>query len=236
MSVTVMTTFSEQNYNDYAKYFLASAFAYLKKDITVRLYTDVPYKNLPENYENYILEDVCPNLVAFKNKNKSKPAGKKSFLKDAVRFAHKSYAIIHASKTVNTKRLVWLDADTEILKKLDKSYFQNHLPKGKFVAYLGREKKYTETGYLQFKLNKKHDKFFDKWQWYYDSNEIYNLRGQLDCHVFDKCMEDLKIDGHNLSPNLLKRHFDTTFKNHMCHYKGDDKQNRDYNFSKAKQR
>ena len=235
MSLTIITTFSEKNYDDYAKYFLSSAYAYLK-NVNVRLYTDVPYENLPENFENFILEDACPELVQFKKRNSSKkiPSGKRGFIQDAVRFAHKSYAIIHASRTVNTKRLVWLDADTEILKTLDHNYFKSHLPKGNFVAYLGREKKYSETGYLQFYLNKKSYKFFDKWQWYYDTDRIYNLPGQLDCHVFDACLNELNFVGHNLSPNISKRHFDITFKNYMCHYKGNDKENRNFYFKKAK--
>lgn len=238
MSVTVITTFSEKNYNDYAKFFLRSAMAYIKPDVTFRLYTDVPYKNLPNNFENYILEECCPKLREFKKRNSSRkiPNSTKGFIKDAVRFSHKSHAIIHASRTIQTKRLVWLDADTEILQPLNKDYFRSHLPKGYFVSYLGRENKYSETGYLQFLLSKKSHKFFDKWEWFYDTDEIYNLKGQLDCHVFDACLQlHPKLKGFNISPpDIQKRHFDNAFKKFMCHYKGDNKESRDIYYNMAK--
>jgi len=235
MSITIVCTFSENNYNEYAKYFLESATKYIAKDITVRLYTDEEYTELPSNFENYILEDTCLDLVDFKKRNAHKtPSGKKAFMQDAIRFAHKSYAIIHASRTVNTDKLIWLDADTEILQPLSEKWFDSHLPKKHFVAYLGRKNKYSETGYLQFYL-KKGKQFFDKWQWYYDSDEIYNLKAQLDCHVFDACLEHFpNLLRHNISPDWTnKRHFDLAFEKYMCHYKGSDKEKRDIYWYRA---
>ena len=68
-----------------------------------------------------------------------------------------------------------------------------------------------------------------------DWDEIYNLKGQLDCHVFDECLNLIKDNKKlNLSPELSKRHFDLTFAGYMCHYKGNDKQARNFNYSRAK--
>jgi len=230
MSVTLVSTFSENNYKDYAKYFLRSAAAYIKKDIKVRIYTDVEYTGLPTHFENYVLKDSIPELQEFKKRNKHRPVpqGTKGFIKDAVKFSHKSYTIIHASRTVDTKRLIWLDADTEFKTYVDKKYLGSKLPKGYFVSYLGREDKYTETGFLQFFLNRKSRHFFNKWQWYYDTDEIYNLDGQLDCHVFDACLKDFpQLARFNLSPkNAVKNHFNIAFNKYMQHYKGSDKQKR----------
>ena len=107
-------------------------------------------------------------------------------------------------------------------------YLGSKLPKGYFVSYLGREDKYTETGFLQFFLNRKSRHFFNKWQWYYDTDEIYNLDGQLDCHVFDACLKDFpQLARFNLSPkNAVKNHFNIAFNKYMQHYKGSDKQKR----------
>ena len=235
MSITIVSTWSEKNYQEYAKYFLESAKKYISEDINVWVYTDVPYTDLPGHFVNLPLEASCPDLVDFKRRNEhKKPTGKKAFMRDAVRFAHKSYAIIHASRTVNTDQLIWLDADTEILCPLTTDWFKSFLPKKYFCAYLGRDNKYSETGYLQFNL-KKAKSFFDKWDWYYKSDEIYNLRAQLDCHVFDACLEHFpKLNGYNISPPWTqKRHFDIAFEKYMCHYKGSDKEKRDIYFWKA---
>jgi hypothetical protein len=80
--------------------------------------------------------------------------------------------------------------------------------------------------------------FFNKWEWYYNTDEIYNLPAQLDCHVFDAVKDEFidknLIKGQNISPlNIGKGHFDIRFKNFMCHYKGDRKEDRDTYFKKA---
>lgn len=241
MSTTIITTFSDKNYNDYAKYFMASLEKFLDPNVNVLIYTDSPLFDNQDNWKNVILPDRCPELVSFKERNKNKPVpeGSKGFLYDAVRFSHKSYCIVDASRTVNSDYMIWLDADTEILAPISEEYLTSHLPQGKFVSYLGRPDRYTETGWLSFDLTNQYSKeFFDLWEWYYNTDEIYNLTAQLDCHVFDAVREKLekenKIQGENISPaNTGKAHFDLRFSKHMCHYKGDRKENRDLYFKKA---
>jgi hypothetical protein len=241
MSITIITTFSDKNYNDYAKYFMASLEKYLDPEVNVLIYTDSLLFADQENWKNVILADRCPNLIKFKQRNKDKiiPSGSKGFMFDAVRFSHKSYCIIDASRTVSTDYMIWLDADTEILAPISKEYLISHLPDKKFVSYLGRPDRYTETGWLSFDLRNQYSKdFFDLWEWYYNTDEIYNLPAQLDCHVFDACREKLenenKIVGENISPpGTGKAHFDLRFAKYMCHYKGERKENRDLYFKKA---
>lgn len=244
MSTTLITTFSDKGYNTYAKYFMNSLLKYLDDKVKVVVYTDTPKFEATGNWSNPNLADCCPGLVEFKKRNAHKPVpeGTKGFMKDAIRFSHKSYCIIHAARNCTTDQLIWLDADTEILKPLSESYLRSHLPEGKFVSYLGRPDRYTETGWLQFDMTKKYaQEFFDLWEWYYTTDEVYNLDGQLDCHVFDACRERLELQGKLLGesispPNTGKAHFDLRFASYMCHYKGERKQNRDVYFTKALQK
>lgn len=241
MTITITTTFSEKNYKDYAHYFMASLEKYLDDNIKVTVYTDSPLFENTDNWTNLILANESPNLVQFKSRNASRyvPEGTKGFLFDAVRFSHKSYCIIDSARKCTTDKLIWLDADTEILSKISEDYLNSHLTNGNFVSYLGRPDRYTETGWLAFDMNNIHaSRFFDRWEWYYNTDEIYKLPAQLDCHVFDAVKDEFiangLITGENISPpNIGKAHFDTRFKNHMCHYKGDRKENRDLYFSKA---
>ena len=241
MTITITTTFSDKNYKDYAHYFMASLEKYLDDNIKVVVYTDSPLFESTDNWTNLILGDESPNLVQFKKRNSSRyvPEGTKGFLFDAVRFSHKSYCIIDAARKCTTDKLIWLDADTEILSKISEDYLNLHLSNGNFVSYLGRPDRYTETGWLAFDMTHPHAKsFFDKWEWYYNTDEIYKLPAQLDCHVFDAVKDEFitngTIIGENISPpNVGKAHFDIRFKNYMCHYKGDRKENRDIYFNKA---
>jgi hypothetical protein len=241
MTTTIITTFSNKNYSDYANYFMASLEKYLDKNVNVLVYTDSPLFDNQENWTNVILADECPNLVEFKKRNGHKPVptGAKGFMFDAVRFSHKSFCIVDASRKIQSDRMIWLDADTEILSPISEDYLRSHLDDGKFVSYLGRDDRYTETGWLSFDLSQSSStEFFDLWEWYYNTDEIYKLSGQLDCHVFDATREKLeaenKIQGQSISPpNVGKAHFDLRFKNYMCHYKGERKEKRDVYFAKA---
>ena len=226
-TATLITTFSDKNYDEYAKFFLESLVKNLDPSINVIIYTDSPKKLPHKNWTNLILEESCPKLTEFKNRNKDKP--RDNFLHDAVRFSHKSYAIVHASKICDTDQLIWLDADTQILSYLTNDYVTNHLPKEKFCSYLGRHPMYTETGWLSFDMrNKNAVEFFDLWESYYDNDTIYDLEAQLDCHVFDAVRETLekenKIDCYNISPDTGKGHFNVRFKGYLYHFKGDRKE------------
>lgn len=242
MKITIVSTFGPKHYKTYARYFVESLKQYLDNSIDVVLYTDTPLSFYQSNFSNKILNDCCPNLVEFKTRNQHKevPTGTKGWLKDAVRFSHKSYCIIHASRTIKTDLLIWLDADTEIIAPITSEYIKEKLSKDNFVSYLGRPGRYSETGWLAFDLrNKHHTKFFNKWEWYYNTDEIYNLPAQLDCHVFDAVREEFenkgKITSQNISPSNLKtQHFDRAFIGKMTHYKGDKKENRDANLKIAK--
>lgn len=241
MTITITTTFSEKNYKDYAHYFMASLEKYLDHNVKVDVYTDSPLFDSTDNWYNLILPDRCPNLVEFKKRNSTRyvPEGTKGFLFDAVRFSHKSYCIIDAARNCTTNKLIWLDADTEILAPITEEYLNSHLDTENFVSYLGRPDRYTETGWLSFDMTNTYAQdFFNKWEWYYNTDEIYNLPAQLDCHVFDAVKDEFieknLIIGQNISPpNVGKAHFDTRFKNYMCHYKGNRKESRDVYFIKA---
>lgn len=229
MKIGIVTTFSDKGFEEYGKYFVESCKKFINKDIKIFFYID--NVNIPSE-SNFIirkLEKSIPDLTIFKERNKHKIPG--NFLHDAVRFSHKSYCIYHAANNSNVDILIWLDSDTEILQNIDKSYLIKFIPQGIFSSYLGREN-YTETGFLAFDLRNLYCKeYFDLFKWYYDSDEIYNLQGQLDCHVYDatriKLEKENKIQNYNLSPSgATKNHFNLVFEGYMKHYKGYRKEKR----------
>jgi hypothetical protein len=239
MKIGIVTTFSDKGYDEYGKYFVESCKKFIDKNIKLYFYIDNVHINAESNFVIRKLEESIPDLTVFKNKNKDRVPDK--FLYDAVRFSHKSYCIYHAANNSDVDILIWLDSDTEIYDYVDASYLLKFLPEGKFTSYLGRPD-YSETGFLAFDLRNPHCKeYFDLFKWYYDSNEIYNLKGQLDCHVYDaarvKLEEAGKIDNHSLSPpGVSKHHFNHVFDGYMIHYKGDRKENRDKQIAKALKR
>jgi hypothetical protein len=238
MKTAIVTTFSDKGFQEYGHWFVDSVAKFLDSDLQVYIYVDSvnPRTDIP-NLTVRRLEPSVPDLTAFKARHRDRPVAK--FLYDGVRFSHKSYCIWHCATNCDADRLIWIDSDTEILASITAQWLNGFLPNDKFVGYLGREGRYTETGFLIFDLKQPHAReFFDRWKHYYDSDEIWNLSGQLDCHVFDACLEEFqsagKLQGHDLCGDVVKKsHFNTVFTGYLVHYKGDDKQNRDKHYSKA---
>jgi hypothetical protein len=236
MKIGIVSTFSEQVYMDYAEHFVDSLKNNLDKSIEIFLYVDNVSIKTGSNINILNLEQSVPDLVNFKIRNKDKTFG--DFLRDAVRFSHKSYAIWHAAMNSKVDILIWLDADTEIIKAVSSDYLKSFLPDNYFTSYLGRDKGYTETGFIAFDL--RHpctNEFFDIFKNYYDSDKIYTLKEYTDCHVFDATRKELenlkKITGYNLTPGNIKNPFNNTFKGYMVHLKGGKKDQREKIISKS---
>jgi hypothetical protein len=239
MKIGIVTTFSDHGYEQYGKNFIQSCKKFLDKDITLYLYIDNANIEQQENIIIKNLESSIPELTNFKKRNSNKKP--ETFLQDAVRFSHKSYCIYHASKNTNVDLLFWLDSDTEIIDNLTVDFFKELIPLNYFSSYLGRSN-YTETGFLGFNLNHKFStEFFNLFKEFYDTDNIYNLEGQLDCHVYDaarlKLEVENKIQNLNLSPsNIEKNHFNVVFEGKMIHYKGNRKNNKEAQLAKSLRR
>jgi hypothetical protein len=230
MKIGIVSTFSDKGYYEYANHFVSSLNKNLDKQVSVFLYIDGNKKLFKRNKNINIinLEKAVPELTQFKSRNKNKPVN--SFINDGVRFSHKSYAIWHAAMHSGVDLLIWLDADTELLKHVSAEYLKTFLPNEYFTSYLGRHS-YSETGFIAFDLRNFHTKeFFDIFKNYYDSDRIYTLPAFTDCHVFDATRTELetsgKIKGHNLTPVEVKQPFNHVFDGYMIHLKGDRKDNR----------
>jgi hypothetical protein len=238
MKIKIVSTFSDKGYAEYGKHFVESCKKFVHQDINICLYVDSVNLKSENNITILNLEDSVPNLVKFKERNKEKTF--KDWHHDAVRFSHKTYATFHSADT-DLDYLIWLDSDTEIYDVITPDYLLNFLPKENFVGYLGREK-VSETGFLIFDMKHPSAKeFFDRYQWYYDTDAIYSLPEFHDAYVFDVVRKELeysnKIKSYNISPPGLKKgHFNAVFDGYMIHYKGDDKSQRDIKISKALRR
>jgi hypothetical protein len=238
MKIKLISTFSDAGYHDYAKNFVESCFKYIK-GIDVVVYKDNVNLQDTDHVKFLNLEFTCPDLVEFKKRNAHKTF--KKFWFDGVRFAHKVYATIHASREPNLDYLIWLDADTEIYDTVDPEYFLKFLPNGKFVGYIGRDTD-SETGFLIFDMKHPEAKnFFDRYEWYYNTDAIYNKLEFHDGFIFDVIKKefeaDNKISSHSISPTgVAKNHFNTIFEGFMLHYKGEGKGKRERLIAKAMKR
>ena len=208
-SLSVLTTFPPNRWTAYAKRMIESFIDHWPEDVKLHVYYEQTKPELENDkiiYHN--LENVCPELVNFKNKHKHDPVangelqeipggvrrlpgagdkdkGKGSYLWDAVRFAHKTFAVDHAIKNANTDIVLWLDADTYTFRPIPKDFVLDLMPENKLVNFLGRGDKYPECGYVTY--NTKHPKikeFMSTWTNLYNTDKIFEELEWHDSYLF----------------------------------------------------
>ena len=191
-SITVVTTFSDNGWNEYGKRFVETFTQHWPEDIKLKIYCDTiqPEYN---DVEWIKLNEVCPDLVAFKDRHKDnenahglRPDGqKKSYLWDAVKFAHKSYCVSHAALNADSDLVVWLDADVVTHSDVPDGFIESLLPENHYCAYLGRQKIYPECGFVIYDTRSLHNQaFMQDWQDMYRTDSLFNEIEYHDSYLF----------------------------------------------------
>jgi hypothetical protein len=168
------------------------------KTVQLRVYAEgCAVTQTASNLQILDLEEVSTELVAFKNqwRNVPKangdigPAGRgKEFKYQAVRFAHKVYAIFHAAKTCNSEWLIWMDADMVCHSPMTEQKLAEFFPDSRDLCFAGRSKKFSECGLYGMRLPEPAvQSWLTDFQLMYDDAEhgIFTLQEWHDSFVFD---------------------------------------------------
>ena len=125
---------------------------------------------------------------------------------DAIRFSFKPFSILQVLKYVPkaSDYLIWTDADLRCKKNFNADSIIKFLPeKDELMSYLGREKNYSECGFLGFNLlHTEFKNFINRMTDIYSTGEIFSLNEWHDSWVWDyvrKEFEDRKIKFRNIS-------------------------------------
>ena len=223
MKISVITTFHQAGYEQYGKRMIETFLQNWPKDVTLYVYAE--NCQVTESADNLIVKDLhgsSPALVAFKNKwrgvpkangdvtqdpvrSKRRDAGK-GFKWDAVRFAHKVYAIFACANECNSDILMWMDADTICHSPITTQDLEKMCPTTRDLCFLGRRGKFSECGLYSMSLkNEGTQRFLKKFQDFYDNAEqgIFTLAEWHDSFVFDAVRQGLNLNEWNWSDGLV---------------------------------
>ncbi len=218
-TLAVVTTFPPNRWTAYAKRMIDSHVRYWPDNVILYAYYEGKQPDYSHEKVKFInIEEVNPELVSFKQRHKNDPvangevqeipggvrrldgAGDKdknkgSYLWDAVRFAHKTFAVDHAIKNCPTDYVLWLDADTYTFRSISTDFVTGLLPENKLVNFLGRGQKYPECGWVCY--NKKHSKIKDFMQYWinmYKEDTIFKEVEWHDSYLFWQCLKRIAPD------------------------------------------
>lgn len=124
-----------------------------------------------------------------------------SYRTDLHKFSRMIYVMWAEAHRDPTGRMVWLDGDCVLRKQLPDDFIDRALPNGEAYAYLGRGKKYSETGFLVFKLPQALP-ILDEWANFCTSDSFLEQKEQHSAYLWDRARErHPEIKGHDLTPN-----------------------------------
>lgn len=244
---SVVTTFHQAGYTKYAQKLIKTFLQNWPKEVDLLVYPEECA--VAESAPNLYIRDLhasSPELVAFKarwgNEPKARglvptgPADKKGkqpgigFRWDAIRFSHKIYAVCHAAKNTDADILFWMDADMVCHTHITLDFIESQVPAGTGLAFLGREKKFTECGLYAINLR---DPVTQQWlrefQLAYDSGRLFEMAEWNDCWVFDETRKEVQATNPtwqqlNWSAGLIKGEghplINTAWGSYLDHLKG----------------
>lgn len=210
---------------------------------------------LPSRVQVCELLESCPDLVAFKARHRGRrrahgllrrprltlrvwPFRLKlrarwglGFRWDAVRFSHKSFALLHAAAHTDADVLIWIDADTRFFADVSDADLESFVPADAFVGCLRRKRMWTETGFVAYNLRDPLTaRFFEDYRRLYVDDALFDEREYHDAYLFDRVRERIEALGarsHDLALGAgdLARHVlvNSPLARFMDHMKGDRK-------------
>lgn len=222
MKYTVVTTFNSAGYEKYGHRMIQTFLQSWPSKVDLLVYAEgCTVTESAPNLHVFDLTASSAKLVEFKNtwqgvpkangdvsadpvRGRRKDSGK-SFKWDAVRFAHKVYAIFAAAQRT-TDYLLWMDADMVCHSPITIADLDRLCPANKDICFLGRRGKFTECGLYAMNLrNPATHVFLKKFQSMYDDAEsgIFQQDEWHDSFIFDVARRHVALNELDWSGHLI---------------------------------
>lgn len=203
MSLTIVTTFSEKNWNAYANRSIPTWLNYFDANTKFHFHCEKEYIN--DSRITYFLDSQIKNEFLKRNKGKQYPLEDvPGYIKEWDRYCHKVFAQYESWICSDTDILLFLDADVACLKKftIDDAL---KLLENNFCGFIGRDEPCTETGFILYNKSKDlENSFLLNFISYYLNDTLFDLPEWDDCHVFDLCRSNSNLSFKNLSGKYSK--------------------------------
>ena len=249
MKIEIVTTFHEDGLKRYGQRMIDTFCDNWPSEIILNVYPEKCNPRVKDHSRITLTDlDSVHNLTAFKNRWKNVPKATgdvtddpirskrkdsgKGFKWDAVRFAHKVYAIFDCADKTQADVLFWMDADTVCHSPISIDTVKNFCSLSYDLGFLGREGKYSECGLYSMNLNSPvTQNFLREFKRMYDDAEhgIFTLAEWHDSFVFDAVRTKFrgKLKENNWSAGIIKGEghplINSEWGAYLDHLKGDRK-------------
>lgn len=191
MSYLAVTTCNAEQWAKYGRAMARTFCRYWPADVPLCVYAEgfEPGGDLPIRVVD--LDIAAPWLEPWKAErtaaHRGMANGKYTATLDAVRFSHK-VAAIGAAAREDTDVLIWMDADIVTHQPVTVGWLDSLFPRTADMAWLDRETKYPECGFLMFRLPNT-IAVIDEIVSMYRSEDIFKLSETHDSYVIQQVVE-----------------------------------------------
>jgi hypothetical protein len=221
VSIAVVTSFPNDNWNVSAAEMLATFKAYWPEDIKMYIQLDEQPEDTFMKLNNDIVSIMGEDRVfiaglwdedqkAFRERWKdNKP---ENYLFDVVKFSNKVFALEKCADALkdSVDYLIWLDSDVITKRQVTYEWLKTVLPDyyTQACSYLGRDGWYSECGWVAYNLKANGYDLLARMKDCYVTDAFkndpnwQNVRGWTDCHVFD--FYRAAYESKNLSTHYIK--------------------------------
>jgi hypothetical protein len=213
MTMRVITTAHEEGYRQYGQGWLDSR-KYWPAGTEFYWYTEgyaLPYQ--PDEMQmieqvgvgkidGFIERNDLNFLTYFRQwKERHKDDPTPDWKHSAVKFSHKIFAMIEATK--NYKGIaVWLDADCITYQKIPAGMIEDYVFES-YIAHYWRPARWTETGFWVINCaHPVHKEFMEFMAWVYLEDKYQKLYHWTDCYVLDNAIDRFITQGKMTAYNL----------------------------------
>lgn len=232
-----ITTCNASGYEAYGRRMIDTFLEFWPKEIGLVVYAEGWTPQVKNDRLLYIDINSIDDLVAFKARHTFNekahgrfPGRGYDYRMDAVRFAHKVFAVLDATEKSNDSLAMWLDADTVTHQRIPLKFIQELVPKNVYTAYLGRPNHYPECGFVAYRPQQPvHHAFMRSWRLMYAEDSIFHLDEWHDCWAYDWLRKEYEAKGwlrsFDLAGGLDTHHpfINSPLGQYMDHFKGDRK-------------
>lgn len=204
-SITIVTTFNEAIWNQYASKSISTWFNHFDHKINFHFHTEgfVPIQDTRITYfqdSKDKIDFITRNQQLNRVLKKDVPSPGRKWQS----YCHKVFAQCESSVATNTRYMMFIDADVAVLEDFSIREFEAFL-EDNFCGYVGRENLLTETGLIMYDLSKEGAAdFFLDFKKLYTEDLLFELASWCDCSAFDTIRSNSKLTFKNLSGRYSK--------------------------------
>jgi hypothetical protein len=233
--ITVVTTFSQKNYNEYARNMVETFHQHWPDGINLAAYTDVSVSAwvdvrqfddwFPVWHAAQTSEDSCGLDL-----KRNRPGRVYDFRRDCKRFSFKVAAFTSAARVMDSGWLVWMDADIMTFRGVEHDWLVRTInPAPSWMCWIDRVKPYPECCFMVWDMASENShRFMNDLRETYRSGRVYDMKETHDSYVIQQVIKN----GRYPPPSPL--HNKVSFQKHhafpytelgrkMDHLKGDSR-------------